>query len=247
MVLLVDVGNSSIYFGLYDEIKIQRSFRIKSFRDKTSDEYYRLVHPFIQEEKLTQVVISSVVPFVTSALNKMFKQHLKLKPLIIAPGVKNGISFKVDDPKTVGADLLCAIAGLEDNDAYIIIDLGTATKYIYVKDKTLHGVVIAPGVITSLNALVSAAALLPSVELVTPQKVLGKNTVSCMQSGILHGTACQIDGMIDRIKNEVHQEDIKLIATGGLASTIIPNCSHEIHIEDQLVLNGIINIYKLNK
>lgn len=247
MVVLVDVGNSSIYFGIYNQEKIEMSFRLKSFTDKTSDEYYALVYPFIGKYKIEEVIISSVVPVITSALSKLFKQYYSISAIIIGPGVKNGIGIKVDEPKSVGSDLICDTAGIMDSKPYIIVDLGTATKYLYVKDRTLHGVVIAPGVITSLNALVSSAALLPSVELQIPSKVLGKNTISCMQSGIIFGSASQIDGMIDRILEEIQMPEVGIIATGGLSKTIIPHCKHNIILDEQLVLRGIINIYKLNK
>lgn len=247
MIILVDIGNSSIFFGLYDDNKIKKSFRLRTFTNKTCDEYFPLVNTFLVNEEFDDVIISSVVPVLTSAFSKLFLKYYNLKPMIIGPGIKSGVAIKVDEPKSVGSDLICDTAGISDNKSYIIVDLGTATKYLYVKNKTLNGIVIAPGVVTSLNALVSSAALLPSIELQSPNKVLGKNTIACMQSGIIFGSASQIDGMIDRICEEINDNDVTLIATGGLSNLIIPYCKHHIIIDEKLVLRGILNIYYLNK
>ena len=247
MVLLVDIGNSSIYFGLFEDKIIKKSFRVKSFTDKTSDEYYQLIFPFLKDYDVEDVIISSVVPVLTSTLKKLFKEYFKLKALIIGPGIKNGVGINVDDPKSVGADLICDTAYVTNNEPTLIVDLGTATKYLYIKNKTLHGVVIAPGVTTSLKALIKSTALLPNIELQAPNKVLGKNTVSCMQSGIIYGTASQIDSMIERIKEEVEVENLNVVATGGLAKLIVPYCKNEILVDEELLLKGIMNIYNLNR
>ena len=216
MILLVDVGNSNIVFGVAKNGVIIETFRIKSFKDKTSDEYYFLTKTLFDSFEITGAIISSVVPIITSALKKAFKKHLKLEPLILGPGVKTGVQLKVDDPKTVGADIICDVAGIKSIvEEAIIIDMGTATKYIYTKNQVFYGVSIAPGVSISMKALVSSAALLPSVELVCPKKVIGTSTINCIQSGVIYGAASQVDGMIERIKEEINSDDITVIATGG--------------------------------
>lgn len=248
MVLLVDVGNSNIVFGFADENKILTSFRLKTLIDKTSDEYYILIKAMLEQYKITDVIISSVVPIITSAFNKLFKKYYNINSKIIGPGIKTGVQLKVDDPKTVGADMICDTAGAMSlyNEA-IIIDLGTATKYIYVKNNTFFGCSIAPGVAISMKALVSNAALLPAIELTCPKRVIGTNTITCMQSGVIFGAASQVDGMVRRIKREIGRDDIPVIATGGLSSLIVPLCMERIEHHENLTLDGLLDIYNRNK
>lgn len=247
MILLVDVGNSNICFGLADGNKILQTFRFKTQIDKTSDEYYLIVKEVFNNNKIDDIIISSVVPIITSALVKLFKKYLNINPLIVGQKLKSGVMIKVDDPKTVGADIICDCAGALDytTDA-IIIDLGTATKFIYMKDKTFYGCSIAPGVSISMKALADNAALLPNIELVKPDKVISTNTINCMQSGLIYGTKAQIDGMIDMIKEEIGNDMIKIIATGGLSSLIIPLSKHNITLDKDLTLKGLLNIYNRN-
>jgi type III pantothenate kinase len=196
-------------------------------------------------DKVTGVAISSVVPNVTIALKEMCINHLNINPLIVGPGVKTGVGIIADNPREVGADLICDVAGVCDEEA-LIIDLGTATKYIYAKNRTLRGVVISPGVGVSIKALSSNAALLPEIEIKTPNKVLGNNTINCMQSGVTYGVASQVDGMIERIREEVKNPNLKVIATGGLADLIIPLTKYEISIDNLLTLRGLLEVYRRN-
>ena len=247
MVLLVDVGNSNIVFGFTDGENIINTFRFKSLTDITTDEYYLIIKAMLDEHKIDDVIISSVVPIITSALNKLFIKYLNKEPLIVGPGVKTGIEPKCDDPKSVGSDLICDSAGaMKYYNEAIIIDLGTATKYIHVKDNKFLGCSIAPGVAISMKALVNNAALLPQIELQVPKKVLSTNTINCMQSGILYGFASQVDGMIDRILDEIGNKNIGIIATGGLSKVIIPLCKHNIKRVENLTLYGLLEIYKKN-
>lgn len=248
MILLVDVGNSNINFGLAEEGKIVRSFVLKSFLDKTADEYYFILLPILQSFELEDVIISSVVPIITSALKKALTRILGKDVLILGPGVKTGVQLKVDDPKTVGSDIICDAVGVSlfAKEA-LIVDLGTATKYIYVKNQVFYGVSIAPGVSISMKALVQQAALLPNVELVCPKKVLGTNTIACMQSGVIYGAACQVDGMVDRIMEELGKEGLPIYATGGLSGMIVPLCKHSIQKIENMTLLGLLHIYELNQ
>lgn len=248
MILLVDVGNSNLVFGFSDTIQIKKTFRFKTFTDKTSDEYYILIKSMLDSYEIKDVIISSVVPIVTSALVKLFKKYYDLEAKVVGPGIKTGIQLKVDDPKTVGADMICDAAGAMAlyNEA-VIIDLGTATKYIYVKNNVFYGCSIAPGVAISMKALVSNAALLPSIELICPKKVIGTNTITCMQSGVIFGAASQVDGMIERILDEIKNPNVAVIATGGLSSLIVPLCKHNIERKENLTLNGLLEIYNKNK
>lgn len=248
MVLLIDIGNSNIVFGFAEKDKIVEVFRLKSYTNKTSDEYYLLVKPILNSYQVDSVIISSVVPVITSALKKACYKLLKKEPLILGPGIKTGVQLKVDDPKTVGSDIICDVAGVKDlADEAIIIDLGTATKYIYTKNQVFYGISIAPGVSVSMKALVDSAALLPSVELVCPKKVIGTSTVNCIQSGVIYGAASQVDGMISRIMKEMDCPNAKLLATGGLSKLIVPLCEHSIERIDNLTLLGLLRIYHLNQ
>lgn len=247
MVLLVDIGNSNIVFGFSDKQTISNTFRLKTFTDKTSDEYYLLIRTMLNSYEIEDVMISSVVPIVTSALVKVFQTYYNIEPKIIGPGIKTGVQLKVDDPKTVGADMICDCAGvLGDYSEVILVDLGTATKYIHMKNGTFLGCSIAPGVSISLKSLVSSAALLPNVELVTPKKAIGTNTIACIQSGVVLGAAAQVDGMIDRIMEEIHNTNVPVVATGGLSRLIVPLCKHDIKQKDNLTLDGLLEIYKKN-
>ena len=247
MILLVDVGNSNIVFGFTDGNTISNTFRLKSFTDKTSDEYYLLLRPVFTSYEIEDVMISSVVPIITSALKKLFQTYYHIDAKIIGPGVKTGVQLKVDDPKTVGADMICDAAGAAAlYDEAIIVDLGTATKYIYMKNNTFFGCSIAPGVAISMKALVSSAALLPNVELLCPKKVVATNTVACIQSGVIFGAASQVDGMIERIHDEIKNSNIPVLATGGLSSLIVPLCKNKIIHKDNLTLDGLLEIYKKN-
>ena len=247
MILLTDIGNSNIVLALVENNKIIETFRLKSNIDKTSDEYYVSIKSILKEYNIEDVIISSVVPVITSALKKVFIRLLKKEPYILGPGIKTGVMLKVDDPKTVGADIICDCAGVKGiADEAIVVDLGTATKYIYVKNQTFYGVSIAPGVSVSMKALVNSAALLPSVELVCPKKVIGTSTVNCIQSGVIYGAAAQVDGMIDRIKEEIGNSNVKVIATGGLSKLIVPLCKNEIELIEDLTLMGLLKIYNLN-
>ena len=247
MILLVDIGNTNIVLGFAENEGIIEKYRIKSSLNKTADEYYVLLKPILDNYKIENAIVSSVVPVITSALKKALKKYLKKDPLIMGPGIKTGVQLKVDDPKTVGADIICAVAAMKGlADEAIVIDLGTATKYIYTKNQIFYGVSIAPGVSVSMKALVNNAALLPSVELICPKKVIGTSTVNCIQSGVIYGAASQVDGMIERIKEEIGCKAAKVFATGGLSSLIVPLCKNDITLREDLTLDGLYKIYKLN-
>ncbi len=247
MILLVDIGNTNIVLGFADRTQILETYRLKTDLNRTADEYYVLIKPILSQYNIEDIIISSVVPVITSALKKALFKQSKIQPTILGPGVKTGVQLKVDDPKTVGADIICDVAGVKESaEEAIIIDLGTATKYIYTKNQTFYGVSIAPGVSVSMKALVNNAALLPSVELVCPKKVIGTSTVGCIQSGVIYGASAQVDGMIERIKEEVGCKDVQVFATGGLSSLIVPLCKNKITLVENLTLEGLLRIYNLN-
>ena len=247
MLLLIDVGNTNICITTYEDgIMNDNITRITTLLNRSADEYYLIIREMLKIENVNAVAISSVVPDVTTVLKEMSLKHFKVEPIILGSKIKTGVNLKTDNPREVGADLISDVAALKGEEA-LIIDLGTATKYIYAKNSTLLGVVICPGVNISIKALVSNTALLPEIELKAPQTVLGKNTITCMQSGVTYGVASQVDGMIDRIKEEVGNSNLKVYATGGLASLIIPLTKHEIIIDDLLTLKGLLEIYRRNE
>ena len=222
MLLLIDVGNTNICITTYMNNELSNELiRITTLLNRSADEYFLIIREMLKVDFVDAVAISSVVPDVTSILREMCIKHFKTEPVILGSKIKTGVKLVTDNPREVGADLISDVAALKGEEA-LIIDLGTATKYIYAKSSALLGVVICPGVNISIKALVSNTALLPEIELKAPRTVLGKNTITCMQSGVTYGVASQVDGMIDRIKEEVGNPNLKVYATGGLANLIIP-------------------------
>lgn len=246
MVLLIDIGNTNIELALNQNGEMISSFRFNTDRTRTADEYYLSIRTLIPLEEIEGIMVASVVPNLTGVWRELFEKHVSAPVYVLEPPLKTKVALKVDNPREVGADLIADAAGVGDEHA-LIIDLGTATKYIYVKNRTIQGVIISPGLQASLNAMVSSTVLLPQIELKVPPKLLGNNTTHAMQSGIIHGMASEIDGMIDRIQEEVGCKEITLIATGGLSSLIVPLCRHQLRYEKYLIMDGLYSIYLLNK
>ena len=249
MILIVDIGNSNTTYGLYENDKLVNTFTIKSELNKTADEYYLIIKTFLEGYEIEDIMISSVVPILTSLLKKTFSKYYHISPKITGTGLKTGIKVKVDEPKTVGADLICDCLGATKYaSSAIIVDLGTANKFILMKDRTFLGVAISPGFSISMKALSNSAALLPNIELIKPNKVIGTNTITAMQSGIINGAKAQIDGMINMIlEEEKLDSNFVVVATGGLSSLIIPLCENKIILDPNLTLDGLYMIYQKNK
>ncbi|ABX81464.1 type III pantothenate kinase [Acholeplasma laidlawii] len=245
MIILFDVGNTSIYTGLSNGTNIDETFRMNTDIHKSPDEYFVTLKSFIDPNVITGVIIGSVVPLVTQALIALTEKYLKLKPVVIEPGTKTGIFVKADNPREVGADLIANAAGLDNPHPTLIIDLGTANKLIYVKNQMITGVIIAPGLQLSIHALDGNTALLHEVDIKVPKKYLGNNTIHCIQSGVVYGTIVMIEGMFGRIREEVG-EDFDVIITGGLSSLILEHIRLDIKQDKELVLKGLLNIYKKN-
>lgn len=247
MIVLFDVGNSNIKIGIADKFDVKQMYRLKSEIHKTADEYYLIIRNLIPENEVEGVIISSVVPELTSILTTMSNDYFDVDPIVFGQGIKTGIMLKADNPREVGADLIAdSVGATMYGDKVLVIDLGTASKFIYVENKVFKGCIITPGAQTSLNSLVNSTALLPKIQIKAPKKVLGNNTISCMQSGITYGFASMIDGFIERIKKEVEEENITVVATGGLIHEIIPLCNHSIISDDFLTLKGMLQVYLKN-
>ena len=254
MILTIDIGNTNIVLGGFVHEELKFVARIATNPNKTEDEYATKIRSIlalhnVEKSEVSGAIISSVVPPLNSIVKKAVKLIYNIDPLLVGPGIKTGINIHCDNPSSVGADLICACVAAHHiyGSPSLIIDMGTATK-IMVMDKsgTFIGVSIIPGVGMGLKALASDTAQLPQISLEAPKSVIGKNTVDCMKSGVVFGNASLIDGMIDRFNDEMGQ-NLKVYATGGLASTIIPHCKHEISIDENLVLNGLKIIYDKNK
>lgn len=247
MILLFDVGNSNIMFGISDGKEILRTYRLHTDLTKTEDQYFIEIESLVgKHQNISSIIIASVVPQITTILEKVSSKFYKVKPITLGVGVKTGVQVVTDNPKEVGADLICAAAAVvEEKVPQLIIDLGTATKYIYVTDRKITGVIISPGVEISIKALVGNTALLPNIDIKVPKKVLGTNTLECMQSGVTYGIAAQLDGLIERVKDEVN-EDFEVVLTGGLAGMIAPLIKSDNSLRPNLILEGLLTIYHKN-
>lgn len=254
MILAADIGNTNIVLGGFNEDKLMFVVRISTNPKKTEDEYASKIQGIlnmhsVMPEDVEGAIISSVVPPLNPIMKKALKLVYNVEPIMVEPGIKTGINLKCDDPSSVGADLICACVAANHfyKSPCLVIDMGTATKILLIDDSgAFSGASIIPGVAMGLNSLSSGTAQLPQVNLEAPKTVAGKNTIDCMKSGVVYGNASMIDGMINRFCNEYGKE-LPVYATGGLASTIIPHCEHDILIDDNLLLKGLNVIYNKNK
>lgn len=253
MILAIDIGNTNIVVGGLTDEKTVFVERISTDASKTELEYVVMFHALIDiyhitPEQFRGAIISSVVPPLNHIIVSAVKIFFKIDPLVVGPGIKTGINIVMDNPGSVGADLIVnAVAGAEVYGyPLIMIDMGTATTIsVLDTNKNYIGGTIMPGVRVSLDSLVNRTSQLPKIALEAPAKTIGKNTIDCMKSGIIMGQAASMDGMIDRIWDELGYTT-KVVATGGLASRIIPNCRHDIAIDNELTLVGLKIIYDKN-
>jgi len=254
MLLAIDIGNTNIVIGGIRDDEICFKARIATDRTRTSDQYgveiKNMLEAFgVQRSDISDCIISSVVPPVFHSVRTGVMKIIGKQPMVVGPGLKIGLNIHVDVPSQVGSDrIVIAVAALAEYKApLILMDLGTATTIEVVEPENLYmGGVIFPGVKVSLDALTSRAAQLPGISLDKPKQVIGKNTVDCMRSGMMYGTAAMLDGLIDRIEEELGHS-ATLIATGGMAQFITPLCKHRILLEKDLLLKGLNIIYKKNK
>lgn len=254
MLLAIDIGNTNIVLGLFDGESITFVARIATNAHKTEDEYATKIKSIlalheVDKASVKGAIISSVVPPLNTIMKNAIKIVYGIEPILVGPGVKTGLNILCDSPSSVGADLICACVAAQNiyGSPSLVIDMGTATKLMLVNpDGAFTGASIIPGVGIGLKALTSGTAQLPEISLEAPRSVVGKNTVDCMRSGVVFGNASMLDGMIDRVIEE-EGYDMPVIATGGLSSTIVCHCRHNIIHDADLVLKGLKIIYDKNK
>jgi type III pantothenate kinase len=265
MLLGIDIGNTNLTLGVFVESTLLHTFRLQSRREQTSDEYAMALQGLLELQALarndvTHAVIASVVPALTRVLAQAVRRAFSLEALIVGPSTDVGVAMAVERPQEVGVDRIVNVAAarhagllaagragadpgeLLDAGA-IVVDLGTATTLDCLSPSgEFLGGVIVPGMRVSFEALIARAPKLPDVELVAPARVLGQNTVQCLQSGIVHGYASLVDGLVAKLGAELPFE-YRVLATGGLASTLLPYTTRIERVDVDLTLRGLYAIH----
>ena len=254
MILTVDIGNSNIVLGGVENTQIVFEARLRTDATKTSDEYCIDLKMILEvygicAEQIEGAIIASVVPQVLNSMQTAIKKLTGKTSLVVGPGLKTGLNIKVENPAQTGADLVVgSVASLrEHKPPMIIVDMGTATTMVVLDDTgALIGGCICPGVKISMDALTDRTALLPGLQLDQPKRAIGRNTIDCMRSGIMMGTACMLDGMIDRMEAEIQQKTT-VVVTGGIAKFITPLCKKPMIYDKDLIVKGLAALYRENK
>lgn len=254
MILVVDIGNSNVVIGGVEGKEILFEARLRTDATKTSDEYCIDLKSILDiynfdKEIIEGSIIASVVPQVLNTMQTAVMKLTGKKALVVGPGLKTGLNIAIDNPSQTGADLVVgSVAALREHKApLIVIDMGTATTMVVLdKNGALIGGSISPGVKISLDALTGGTALLPGLQLDQPKRAIGRNTTDCMRSGIMMGAACMLDGMIQRMEEELGYETTVII-TGGIARFIVPMCRRKMIYDKDLLVKGLAALYYENK
>ena len=254
MLLVIDIGNTNIVFGVYDDSKLLNHWRLSTVIQKTVDEYAILLNSllYIEKIKLNEIdaaIISCVVPPLLIPFDILCRKYVGIRPILVEPGIKTGMPILYENPQEVGADrIVNAVSAYEKHKkALIVVDFGTATTFDYITPKGEYaGGAIAPGIMISLEALFERASKLPRVELVKPKTITGKNTVHAMQAGIVYGYVGLVDGIVRRMKEEV-KTDPYVIATGGLSGLMYRESSSIDEVDEFITLSGLKILYEKNK
>lgn len=253
MLLCADIGNTNITLGFFEGESLLFTARLSTHPHRTADQFAFEIKNVIELEgndyrAVEDAVICSVVPQVGESVSRAISKLCNIVPLMIGPGVKTGLNIKIDNPAQLGADLVAGAVGALEcyNMPCIVIDMGTATTVSVLDDNgAFLGGSISAGVGLTVNALVGNTSQLPSINIEAPKSVIGSNTVDCMKSGIIYGTAAMIDGLIDRIEDELGTQPT-VVATGGRSKEIIAHCRREIIYNENLLLDGLRLIYEKN-
>lgn len=254
MLLTFDIGNTNLTLGLFDGSELHHSWRLETIHTRTADEYGLLVRQLLAVESISTsaidgIIIASVVPILTATIRSCVERVFEKKPKIVGPGLKTGVPVLYDPPKDVGADrIVNAVAAYDRfHSACIVVDFGTATTFDSITAKGEYaGGAIAPGIQISMGALFDRAAKLPKVDFSRPSAVIGKSTVASIQSGAYFGYASLVDGLVRRIKVEMAGDEVRVLATGGLAQTIATESETIEVVDEQLTLRGLAILYARN-
>lgn len=253
-ILVLDVGNTNITVGIYEGNRLNHHWRTTTVRDRTADEMGIFIKGLFRdkgfhEKNLDGIVVSSVVPPIMTAIEEMCQSYFHHSPLIVGPGIKTGLSIKYENPRDVGADRIAnAVAAIQTfGPPLIVVDFGTATTFCVIDEKSQYlGGVIAPGIKIATEALFQNAAKLPRIELVRPKSVVGRNTITSMQSGVIFGFVGQVDGIVERIRQEISLP-FQVVATGGLASLVSADSKTIQHTSPYLTLDGLRILWERNR
>ena len=255
MLLAIDIGNTNIKYGIFKGDELVASFRVSSRLTRTADEYGSVLVNLLSDSGVSKkdidgIIMSSVIPSLNYTMCHMCEYFFGISPLMVGPGIKTGLNIKVENAKEVGADRI--VNSVSAYNKYggpvVVIDFGTATTFNVIdKDGVLIGGVIAPGIKTSLESLVKSTAQLPMIELVSPKKVIAKNTETNMQAGIIFGFAGLVDNILNKIRKELGEDKITVVATGGMGEIIAKEVRSINVVDRRLTLDGLRIIYGLNK
>ncbi len=253
MILAIDIGNTNIVIGCFQEKKVLFRERLTTKLDATDLEYAVNVKTALEmnglkKEEISGAIISSVVPSVTATVTRAIEKYCGVKSLVVGPGIKTGLSIRIDNPAQLGSDLVvAAVAGIQEYPCpMIVIDMGTATTYSVIDgNKNYLGGLITTGMAVSADALVSRTSQLPRISFDAPKKVIGSNTIDCIKAGILYSNAAAIDGIVERIEEELGKK-CTVVATGGLSHLVAPLCNRKLILDDDLLLKGLMYLYEKN-
>ncbi len=254
MILVMDIGNTNIKTGLFDGKKMEHYWRMSTNRQYTSDEYGITLEDMFHHSKVdlsvvSGIIISSVVPTINYTIDHMCRDFFDIEPVFVTPGIKTGINIKYENPRELGSDRICNAVAAYTNygGPCIFIDFGTATSFGVVdKEGSFQGGCICPGIRIASEALVMGTAKLPHFELIKPPTVIGRSTIANLQSGMIYGYVGQVEYIIERIKEEMGEKDMKVVATGGFAHLIATETKVIDHIDGMLTLKGLRLIYEKN-
>lgn len=256
MVLVVDIGNTNILIGVYKGNEILGNWRMVTRSEKTSDEYgifilNLLSYNDIDYKNIKSAIVSSVVPNVMYSFENTLKKFFDIEPIVVGPGVKTGITIMTDNPREVGSDRIVGLVAAHElygkDISLIVIDFGTATTFDVVNEKGEYKYgITSPGIQISADALWQRTAQLPKIEIKKPDTILAKNTVTSMQAGLVYGYIGQVEYIVNKIKEEIKDENMKVVATGGMGRLIVEGTSKIDIFDPQLLFKGLKIIHDKN-
>ena len=257
MILCIDIGNTNIKYAVFDGDEFKGSFRVSSRHSRTADEYGATLVNLLQSKDISRkdidgIIMSSVIPSLNYTIIHMCEYFFGVTPKVVGAGIKTGLNVKADNPKEVGADIIANCVGAftkyGNGKPMIVIDFGTATTFDVITEKgELIGVVIAPGMKSSLEGLVKNTAQLPMIELEAPNTAIPKNTKTAMQAGLIFGFAGLVENIVKKIKTQLGRDDVSVTATGGMGEVIAKEVSCITRIDRMLTLEGLKILYNINK